>query len=712
MIEVQPKDDALPPLRQDILLSPAPRRRDGTPGWVVVDPAANAHYSIGWREFEMLSRWHLGDPAAVLASTGRETSLRPGERDLAELRQFLEAHGLVRVSAAKLIERQAKMRAKSVWQRISRALGTLLFKNIPMAAPERFLDSTLFLARPFFTVPFCVLMALILLLALYLTGRLWPEFVAGFDHFFSLEGILSVAVALGIAKSVHELAHAYAARLAGVEVPSMGVSLILLWPVLYTETSGAWRVPHRGKRFRIAAAGVAAEISLAILALAVWPFLDPGPLRNMMQFAATSLVVLSLAINANPLMRFDGYFMLCDLTGVDNLQARSFAMLAWASRWVMAGGAGRAPEPGWAFGARTIATLYGVALGLYRVVLYAGIAYGLALVVFPSLGLMLAGAVVVFYLVQPLAMETARWFVVATKRLGQVFGPLRVGLALSVLALPLVVPWRTTLSVPALVRIGEAQDIYAPEPGRVLTVRVADGAEVGKGEVLVELASREMTHRFEAGRLKAARLERVLSLRRTGEDYLEADRVAFEELAQIRVELAGLEARRQRLVLRAPVAGRVSGLDPGLRTGLNVRQDQRLLQVLAEGAPKVEAFIDERDLAAVAKGAAGRLWFEGEPLVSAPIAVEAVFEQAVPRIEAPVLASVSGGPIAVRPTPDKEWMPETGLYRAALTIGDLPPSLRGRQIETRGYAIIETPPRNLLSRIIDRIIGVWRREIG
>ena len=413
-----PKDDPLAPLREDIALSPGPRRPDGSPSWVVLDPAANVHYSIGWREFEILSRWPIGEAARLAAVVGAETTLVVHKDHVAQLAQFLTSHGLLRVPAANLMELRKKMAAKGLLGTTGAWLGALLFRKIPLLAPDTFLRRTAFLVRPLFSFGFLLMIGMLLVLALYLVGRQWGQFVSGFEHFYSLEGALSVALALTVAKSVHELAHAYAARLNGVEVPSMGVSLIMLWPVLYTETSGAWRIADRRQRLTIAAAGVAAELMLAVLALAIWPFLDPGWLRNTMQFAATSLVVLSLAINANPLMRFDGYFVLCDLTGIDNLQSRAFAMLGWVLRRLMAGAQDASPELAWSLRAQIVITAYGAALGLYRISLYAGIAFGLAALVFPALGMALATLVVLCFLVQPVSRELVRWFVVAAKRLG------------------------------------------------------------------------------------------------------------------------------------------------------------------------------------------------------------------------------------------------------------------------------------------------------
>ena len=707
-----PKDDPLPPLRADIVIASGPRRPDGSPSWVVLDPAANAHFNIGWREFEILSRWPIGEAGALAASVTRETTLDVTKAHVAQVAQFLSGSGLVRVPAAKLLDLRKKSAAKGLLAQTGSWLGALMFKKIPLIAPDPFLARTAFLARPLFTIQFALIIGLLLLLALYLVGRQWAQFLAGFEHLFSLEGALSVALALTVAKSVHELAHAYAARLNGVEVPSMGVSLIMLWPVLYTETSGAWRIPDRRKRLTIAAAGVGAELVLAVLALAAWPFLDPGWLRNTMQFAATSLVLLSIAINANPLMRFDGYFVACDLSGIDNLQSRSLAMLAWLARKIFAGAPEPSPEPGWPLRQQIAITAFGAALGLYRISLYAGIAFGLAAFVFPALGMVLAVLVVICFLIQPVSREVVRWFASAAKRLGPVLGPLRVSICLLIMLLPLIVPWRTSLMAPVLLRLGQAHAVFAPEPGEIAKLTVAEGQIVAQGDALIEISSPDIVHKLNADRLKADRLTLILERHLTGVGYQEDGRVEDTEVQRLRTEIAGLEARRARLILRAPSGGVVRGLDLGLGAGVWVQGDRPLLRIVTSDSVTAEAYIEERDLALVAPEAAGSIWLEGHPLQGISVRIRAVFGQAVPRIEQPILVAPSGGPIQVKAAADRSWAPETALYKAELDVGALPESVATRSIETRGFAIIETPPRNLLGRMLDRIIGVWRREIG
>jgi len=699
-------------LRDDIILTAGPRRPDGTPGWVLEDPAANVFYTIGWREFEILSRWHLGAPEAIANAVRAQTALAVRAEHIGQVLYFLTANGLLRLQASKLIEMSAKSRRVGLMGLTTRTTGNLLFRKIPLLCPDPFLARTAWLARPLYSIGFLWFVGALLLLALYLVGRQWGQFTAAFDHLYSLEGAIGIALALTIAKTVHELSHAYAAHLNGVEVPTMGVSLILFWPVLYTETSGAWRLPERRRRLLIAAAGVASELLLAVLALLVWPFLDAGWTRDTMQFAATSLVLLSLAINANPLMRFDGYFVLCDMTGMDNLQPRSLALLGWAFRRLMAGTQEPSPEPALTPRVHAAVMTFGAALGLYRVSLYAGIAYGLAASVLPAFGLILAVLVVVCFLAQPVIREGACWFGIAGKRLGPAWGAGRVVTVLVLLGLPLIVPWRTSLVLPVVLRLGEAHAVFAPEPGMIARLLVADGQPVAAGQPLIEMASPDLEHRLAADRLKSRRLSVLLDQHLTQSDFREDEHIEEEEILKLNMEVSGLRARLGRLVLRAAVAGVVRDVALGLKPGAWVREDQPLLRVVAGDVLSAKAYVEEHDLYLVRTGAAGSLWLDGEPMGCIPVRVRSLYDQAIARVDAPIIAGPGGGPIQVKQASDRSWVPESAIYKAELELDSVPSLAGGRSIETRGFASIETAPRNLIGRIWDRIVGVWRREIG
>ena len=124
-------------------------------------------------------------------------------------------------------------------------------------------------------------------------------------------------------KILHELGHAYAARHFGARVPVIGLAFLVMFPILYTDTTDVWRIQEKRSRTLINGAGITVELCIAAISLLLWAFLPDGIFRSIAFFAATTSWAMSLFVNLNPWMRFDGYYLISDLLGVENLQKLS-----------------------------------------------------------------------------------------------------------------------------------------------------------------------------------------------------------------------------------------------------------------------------------------------------------------------------------------------------------------------------------------------------
>ena len=702
-------EPALPRLREDVRLLATGRAANGAPAYVVNDPAANAFFQIGWLEFEILSRWGLGKAEAIITAIRERTTLRPAEANIKSVLNFAEAQGLLRLDSKSLLKRkhangQAKAGDPGAW-----LAEVALFRKVPLVRPQRFLRATLPLVEPLFSRWFLAAMALLFCADAYLVARDGARFLAGFSAFYSVEGFFGVSIALTIAKAVHELAHAWSAARHGVEVPSMGVSLIMGWPVLYTETSGAWGLGDSRKRFEIATAGIAAELVLATLALTAWNVLEPGPARNAMLFASTSMIALSLTINLNPFMRFDGYFALSEILGIDNLQPRAMALAQWLLRRLVAGDRAASPETLLRRRVRWPLLVYGFGMLAYRGLLYGGMAYGFFAFTFPELALPMGIAIAGSFLAKPVYREVRTWFRTASARFGRAFGPLRVLLILGpLLAIPFI-PWRTTVVVPVVLRSGEVHRIYLPEAARVETIAVSEGLRVSAGEMLAAFISPDLDYKLKSGILQARTLNSELMQHRTAAVGQELALVQESELSRLFAEINGLAERRQRLKLVAPAAARVTAIEPGLKSGRWTAADAQVFELVESGPPTAIGFVEEGDLARIELGARATVTIEGEPLSALSAKVSRISEEAAAALDEPVLTAPNGGPIAVRQDQKGRQVPETAHYRLVLALDAEAKALP--LVATRGYARIETAPSALITRLLDRVLGIIRREL-
>lgn len=161
-----------------------PDADDGSPTWVLEDPARDQFFQLGVLQAECLKRWHLGTAKTVAAAVGRETLLRPTAETVENFAKFLMRMSLTREAgtSARLAEQMKRKPKQTIWKFF---LHHYLFFRIPLVAPDAFLRRTLpWVERIFFTKTFLWATLTALVLALYLIGRQWDAFTHTFSHFF------------------------------------------------------------------------------------------------------------------------------------------------------------------------------------------------------------------------------------------------------------------------------------------------------------------------------------------------------------------------------------------------------------------------------------------------------------------------------------------------------------------------------------------------
>ncbi len=316
----EPERPLLPPLRQELRIEPGAALINGAPSWTLFDPLRHLFFQLGRIEYRILSRWASGDLVKVnddLAGEGLDEEQINAA--FGRVVEFSLSNSLtvtpIGDTVAGLTEQ--RQRAKKQWWKWM--LDNYLFIRIPIVKPAAFLERTIDKVAPLWSFPALAFFALLALSGLFLVTRQWDSFLASFLYFFSWQGLVAYGIGLFAIKVLHELGHAYTATRFGCRVPSMGVSFLVMMPVLYTDTSGAWRLTSRKQRLMIDCAGVTVELMVAGVATMAWVFLPDGMVRSVAFILATTSWLMSLAINLNPFMRFDGYYLLSDWLGVPNL---------------------------------------------------------------------------------------------------------------------------------------------------------------------------------------------------------------------------------------------------------------------------------------------------------------------------------------------------------------------------------------------------------
>jgi putative peptide zinc metalloprotease protein len=696
---------SLPGLRADLQLSSAATALDGAPQWTLADPLRGRYFKLGAQAMRLLRHWQLGDPARVLQAANSEPGQPLTDTDLEEMLRFLRDHDLVEATDS---EQRASYAAKAAQQRHGLWKGLLhqyLFFRIPLWRPNAFLDRTWpWLERH---GPRLLRYGLPLLLGLgvFLAARDWERFIATFPHLFSLGGAVSFAIALTFAKLCHEFGHAYMAKRAGCRVQSMGLAFMVMLPMFYTDVSDAWRVNDRRTRLLIGAGGVLAELLLACVALLAWSLLPEGPARTAAFMLASATWITTLVINLNPFMRFDGYFLLSDLWGVDNLQGRAFALCRWRLREALFGYGEPAPEP-WPANMRRKLLLWGYGSWLWRAALFLGIALAVYHMFFKLLGIFLMLVELAWFIGLPIWRELQEYW----QRRGQAHPGkvLLLGSALLGLLILLLVPWRSSVEIPAMLDATGNHALHAPLAARLKQLHVHDGQQVEKGALLLELESPDLDARQTIARHEIQILQ--LQLRRqAGRSETAGDAGILEQqLAEAVAQYRGLAAQRERLQLRAPQDGTVRDLLPSLAAGRWLNPTDPLVRVKAADL-RLRGYLAEEYLWRIEPGAAGRFIADDPARPALAVQLEEVDDTGVAYLELEALSSDHQGPIAVRRDNQHRAEPLQAQYGVRLSLLD---QLPDPPQPLRGVVVIEGKGESILAAIWRKTAAIGIRESG
>jgi putative peptide zinc metalloprotease protein len=693
----------LPALREDLHLLPAAANRDGSPAWMIQDPVGNRFFRIGWLEFALLSRWEQGTPQALLAAVRRDTPLSVSEDELLHLLMFLAQQQLLRTSDAAGSDRLAALRKARSATGLKWLLHNYLFIRMPLWRPGRFLRATMPWVAPLFSRTFVGLVALLTLVGVVLASRQWDTFVATFQDKLSFEGLFGYMVALAVTKSLHELGHAYTATRYGVRVAHMGVALLVMWPVLYTDTSESWKLADRRQRFHIAGAGILVETMIAGLATLAWSLTENPSAKSAFYFLATTSWFISLTLNASPFMRFDGYYLLSDALDLPNLHERAGGLARAQMRRTLLGWNEPDPEH-FERPLRTFLVAFSWLTWAYRFVVFLGIATAVYLFFFKLLGIVLFAVEILWFVVMPIYREVSVWVRRGGIRASRMLLCLLVLLAVwAVFALVS----GNKVRAPAWAHSTTQHTFYSPMPAQVIEAP-AQAGPVRAGQTLYVLDVPEIRNKAARADVAVQALSTQLAGLQGEKDGEEKRAVLLGQLARERAEAASQRAELQRLTLRAPTAGVLVDLDREVRPGVWVNTKQALGVAVDDGAWLVDAFIQQQDLGRVRLDDRARFYAVRDasaPLEGRVVAIDTARTLYLPN---PMLGTEHGGQVSAHTVRPGQTMPRDVLYRVQIALTAPPPWLSTRA----GEVVIDVRDRRLLPQWINDLIVVVIREAG
>ncbi len=482
----------------------------------------------------------------------RDPDNAPGQEDVIQLLTQLYFANLLHfekpADSAKLFERYRKRRQREMQSK----LMSILFMRLPLFDPDNLLKQLM----PIFRLLISPLGALLWLVS---TGWAIKLVVDRFDMAFDqVQGILApdnlflLYLGLIVVKTIHEFGHALVCRRYGGEVHTMGVMLLVFTPLPYMDATSSWAFRSRWERALVGAAGMIMEIFVAAIATFVWAYSGEGTLHslayNIMFIASVSTVLF----NGNPLLRFDGYYILSDLLDIPNLSSRAMKHLRHlVERYAF--GYKESFSPAQGRRETVYLTIFAILSGIYRVIVFSGIIFFVA-DKFLLAGMIMALIGVVTWVVVPLY----KFFIylstnprLARTRMRAVL--VSAGfLSLLVLFLALI-PFPDRFRAPGVMETMQYVQVVNDAPGYLKKVIVPSGRQVSPGMALLEMHDRELELETEAviGQKKETEALILKALNKEPADLEPLQK----RLESIDAKLKDLELQRASLTVRAREAG-------------------------------------------------------------------------------------------------------------------------------------------------------------
>lgn len=682
-------EGGLPALRRDLQITQVSFRR--RKNWVVKDPASLRYFRWGEWDYRV-AKLLDGKRSLPEIQTELARQFNVASVDTAQVQSTINqllSTGLLRNTgtvARRLHEthREAMRKKKGRVRFVTLASKLISFK-ITLFDPDLLLLQMSRRLRFLWTPGALVVLAVMLGASAWLMLANQASLAERMPDLLGWENLTILWLVMIAVKVVHEFGHGLSCKHFGGEVHEMGAMFILFSPFLFCNASDSWTFREKSKRLVVNFGGIFLELFLAAVAGALWVITQPGLFNQICFNVMIVCSVMTLFFNANPLMKFDGYYALSDWMEIPNLKERGDRALISSAAGLLTGGQGVNRDP-------IFAKLRG------RIMFYAVASYLWTFTVAYRM-LLAMGKMLEPYGLDRLAQATASLALLT----GIVAPPIMVGLHVrkvlannsdaelrrkiakrgiigaAILVVVLAIPMPVTVRSACVIESIDRVRITAATSGYLRKVECSDGSKVAAGDALAELDNPRLQRQVRDYELRLAALQAAVAAAETDPDYRKSVSGLRLQAAQLETALRQARLERDNLVLSSPVTGVVSGRGLGDKTGTLLRRGDLFCEVLPQGPTEAVAVLSESEAGKVEAGQ--KVAFRLNSLAAQTFhgKVLEVTEQPVSRLPHQSLGQYAGGtvPSVMAPPPpgaadrsSPEAVPSGQVFEVRVAIED------------------------------------------
>ena len=633
-------------LRSDLSFTPQPSSTH--PYFMVEDRLNSRFFRLGHTEYTFVSL--LDGKTTIQEAFTHLSTVLPNHRltnvDAAGLCRWLVEMDLAHTTDSSQASRLAKNAQTAEQRKTVTKLNPLGFR-IPLGHPDRIFVA-LNQSIGWIYSPLAVACCFVLLaIGAFQVLDSWDQFTLSSQGIFASDNWLWLLVSWAVLKVVHEASHGIVCKRHGGTVRETGIMFVFFAPLAYVDVTSSWRFRSRRQRIYVAAAGMYIELLIAALAAIVWGRTDSPWLSNLCFNIIAMASLTTILFNANPLMKFDGYYMLSDALSLPNLSVNGQTYLNYWGRRYLLGEPAILPD--WSVKHGVYIRIYAWASLIWRLLICVTLIVAAA-TMFHGAGIVLAALAMVMWI----GMPTLRF--VNCSVFGKVNERLRWSRFLSTVgvcaASSIVIfgftPWPGSCEAPAVVEYSPHTVIRAASSGFVKTVYVEAGQCVNSGQLLIELENRDLVHELHDIELQIDQSE-LRSRQHEQKSELAAEQSETHARDALRTQLAEKRTQVEHLTIYAPSAGMIVRRDLASFVGRYLREGDELLAIGDEASKELRLSVSQEDLDVFTqcRGKAVCINIPGESLRYSKL--EQVIPRATLAVPHPALATTNGGSLPVKP---------------------------------------------------------------
>jgi putative peptide zinc metalloprotease protein len=568
-------------------------QQSGNEDWYLIeDEIQGRFFRVGLAEYTVLSLLNgqrkLSEAIAIASSRLGKDALT--SHDAAQLSRWVIQSELANTDASKSFTRVLQRNEKEASRLRLNYLNPIAVR-IPLCNPDKLLTLAARWLGGLIHWPLLVIWLVVVGYGAIQMFQHWEEFVFGRVQTFAPTDLFWIAAAWLVLKILHEFSHGMLCKKFGGNVTQFGVLLLLLIPLPFVDVTTSWRFENKWKRILTAAAGMMSELFIAAIAAVIWVSIEPGPLRFHLGNLIVAATVHTMLFNANPLMKFDGYYMLADWLEIPNLYGRGSQHVSSVCRRLFLGLTGSTESSRMG----TVIKIYGWATKVWLIVICFSLGFA-AYSMFDGIGLVVT------------ALAGVAWFGIPTFRMTRflVFGtvteqPNRLRFATvttmlfgGIFLLFAFTPAPTAISLPVLVEYDPLTVVRSQASGLIEEIEVRSGDVVRQGQPVIRLRNVELWSDWQTTWLKFKEAE--LRLR----EYEASGAVSQwqkqqETLVALEKQLEELRQLNESLIVRAPVDGVVLTRDLDSQLGRFVDPGTELIKIGPSGRFKLIGLAGQDD---------------------------------------------------------------------------------------------------------------------